>query len=112
MPGLRRTLPNWLQTIAGSCSVLTAPPVVERSESVDAIVRDLHAMQDEETRGRLSLSKHDRKGSRRSSHHVAARVQHRPAPKAVVHKEPTRAKKRKEKVKSNRSGSKGKGFMA
>ena len=94
--------------------------VDKRGVPIDSIVSDFHLMQDAETRaknggsggGRNNNSRRNNNNGLRGMHtihHNPRHQQHRPLPKSVVHKEPIRGKKKKEKVKSNRLG---KSYMA
>jgi len=82
----------------------SAPTLHHASAKDLGIVRDLHAMKDAETKGgayALPLPRHVRWGNgRNSTHHQA----HRPPPKMVARKDPTRGKKKKDRAKSNRLG--------
>ena len=90
--------------------------VDKRGVPIDSIVSDFHLMQDAETRakngGSSSRGGGRNNNSRRNNnslggmyiHHNPRHQQQRPLPKSVVHKDPVRGKKKKEKVKSNRLG--------
>ena len=94
--------------------------VDKRGVPIDSIVSDFHLMQDAETRAKNGGSSRGggrNNNSRRNNnslggmyiHHNPRHQQQRPLPKSVVHKDPVRGKKKKEKVKSNRLG---KSYMA
>mmetsp|Transcript_3428 Transcript_3428/g.7130 ORF Transcript_3428/g.7130 Transcript_3428/m.7130 type:complete len:118 (-) Transcript_3428:31-384(-) len=105
------TATDWLSNISG----LNAEQQIfnfKKDEPNDPILRDLRDMQDAERRAgvhSITPPKHDGRGAGLNrGAAIGARAQNvaqqQPKPKFVAHKDPTRGKKRKEKVKSNRLG--------
>ena len=96
---------DWLGHISGS-----TPRIVVTKDPIDPILRDLHAMQDEETRdGARSYPPPRHDASRAAAYGALPPPKHnskahQPKPKFVAHKDPTRGKKGKDKVQSNRLG--------
>ncbi len=127
MTSIFATASTWLQSISsgqqhGNPPATTtrrpAAAVDKRGVPLESILRDFHSMQDAETKagGGVHSMKGNRAGGGRGSRKAASRrdsgarmQQQMPLPKSIVHKEPTRGRKKKEKVKSNRAG---KSYMA
>mmetsp|Transcript_3427 Transcript_3427/g.7128 ORF Transcript_3427/g.7128 Transcript_3427/m.7128 type:complete len:117 (-) Transcript_3427:31-381(-) len=104
------TAADWLSNISGPNA---RQQISKKDESYDdPILRDLRDMQDAERRAgvhSITPPKHDGRGAGLNrGAAIGARAQNvaqqQPKPKFVAHKDPTRGKKRKEKVKSNRLG--------
>ena len=89
---------DWLQNISPS-----ANNTLEKKNQIDPILRDLRAMKDEETKGGVHLSPPPKYNSR-GVVNARAPMPNQPKPKFVSHKDPTRGKKGKTKVQSNRLG--------
>ena len=95
----------WLQHISGPT------PNLQVDKKDLGILRDLRAMKDAETKDgvhSLPLLRHDSRSRRRNVTRIGRahmqQQQQQPKPKFVAHKDPTRGKKRKDEVKSNRLG--------
>lgn len=102
------TAANWLQHISGQSA---NDQVQTKDDAHDPVLRDLREMQDAETKAgggahALPPPRPDGRGAagRNAAHSGGAHVQQQPKPKFVAHKDPTRAKKGKDKAKSNRQG--------
>jgi hypothetical protein len=97
------TAADWLQNISGPNA---NTQIEKKDDSKDPVLRDLRAMKDAETRdGVYSPPRYDSRGV--GAHRVPMQLRSKleqPKPKFVAHKDPTPAKKGKDKVKSNRLG--------
>ena len=93
---------GWLQQISG------VDPQANYADkgAKDPILRDFYDMKDTETRDEsLPIPRRNLHTSGRNvAHNGVSHMQQQPKPKFVAHKNPTRAKKGKDKVKSNRLG--------
>jgi len=98
------TAANWLRDISGSNP---SDQASKKDDSNDPVLRDLRSMKDAETSGgvhSLPPPRTDSRGGRNAAHNGGAHLQHQPKPKFVAHKDPTRGKKGKEKMPSDRLG--------
>mmetsp|Transcript_40280 Transcript_40280/g.68703 ORF Transcript_40280/g.68703 Transcript_40280/m.68703 type:complete len:109 (-) Transcript_40280:15-341(-) len=96
------TAANWLQNISGPNA---HNQIEKKDESNDPVLRDLRAMKDDETKDgvhSLPPPKYDNRVAGGRSN--VPMPQQQPKPKFVAHKDPTRARKGKDKAKSNRLG--------
>ena len=130
MTSIFATASTWLQSISSSgqqqgstasATTTRQPAAAVDKRALESLLRDFHSMQDAETKaggggGYSMKGRNNRGGGGRGSRKSASRrdggarmQQQMPLPKSIVHKEPTRGKKKKEKVKSNRAG---KSYMA
>ena len=92
------TAASWLQHISGQNP---KADISKKDESSDPILRDLRSMKDAETQDKMNSLPPPRQDLRNEGR---ARVQQQPKPKFVAHKDPTKGRKGKEKVVSNRLG--------
>lgn len=93
---------GWLQQISG----VDPQANYADKEAKDPILSDLHDMKDAETSARAlpPPRRSARLSGRNGAHPGVPLMQQQPKPKFVAHKAPTRAKKGKGKVSSNRLG--------
>jgi hypothetical protein len=94
---------GWLQQISG----VDPQANYTDKDAKDPILRDLREMKDAETDATNNLPlprRSPRISGRNSAHNNISHMQQQPKPKFVAHKDPTRAKKGKDKVVSNRLG--------
>lgn len=98
------TAADWLSNISGPNA---QTQIEKRDESHDPILRDLRDMKDAETKGgvhSLPPPKFDQGRLPGPNARAQNHSQQQPKPKFVAHKDPTRGKRGKDKVKSNRLG--------
>lgn len=97
------TAAGWLQQISG---VDPQSGNMDRDDSKDPVLRDLRDMKDSETKEVPDLPPPRRspRNLRNAAHNGVSHMQQQPKPKFVAHKNPTRGKKGKDKVVSNRLG--------
>mmetsp|Transcript_26953 Transcript_26953/g.40740 ORF Transcript_26953/g.40740 Transcript_26953/m.40740 type:complete len:108 (-) Transcript_26953:211-534(-) len=93
---------GWLQQISG----VDPQANYADKDAKDPILRDLHDMKDAETKDdNLPLPRRSpRISGRNGAQYGVSYMQQQPKPKFVAHKDPTKAKKGKAKVASNRLG--------
>mmetsp|Transcript_30883 Transcript_30883/g.65277 ORF Transcript_30883/g.65277 Transcript_30883/m.65277 type:complete len:110 (-) Transcript_30883:249-578(-) len=98
------TAANWLKDISGSDP---SDQLSKKDDAHDPIIRDLRAMKDEETKHAVRvpprLDSHGGRDAAAQTRNPHIQVQ-QPKPKFVAHKDPTKSKKGKGKVSSNRLG--------
>jgi|EP00970_Alexandrium_tamarense_P004108 hypothetical protein len=95
------TAASWLQHISGQ-NPNASDLSTKKDVANDPILRDLRAMKDTEVQEGLFSHPPPKKNLRNENHNMMAQQQ--PKPKFVAHKDPTKGRKGKSKVQSNRLG--------
>lgn len=103
MPSGYSTAAGWLQSISGADPQASYK---NRDDAKDPVLRDLRDMKDTERKDGPDLPppRRSQRNQRNAAHNGVSHMQNQPKPKFVAHKEPTRGKKGKNKVASNRLG--------